>query len=250
MHNLPMMKEDSSECILRNRNSVSELHAQSALFELMGRLIEQEVDSDLLQMLRGEFRPFLEEAGIDPGDDFYAIDEQALLEVLAEEYTGLFVAPGCISPYLSVFETGALYRDPCDKVYRAYQAAGLDYRRCYSGEFPDHIGTMLSFVGYLYAKEAQALEEGDVAAADRFLLQRKDFMTELLGHWAIGWCRRASGAAFLPFYKQVLQLTEQLLWTELASLVDRRRLRELVELNRREPKKLDYDADFRKASGI
>ena len=45
-------------------------------------------------------------------------------------------------------------------------------------------------------------------------------------------------------------MAEQALWSELEQRVERRRLRELAELNRREPKRLDYDADFRKASGL
>jgi hypothetical protein len=53
-----------------------------------------------------------------------------------------------------------------------------------------------------------------------------------------------------PFYRQLLGFSGQLLWTDIAAVADRRQLRALAELNRREPKKLDYNADFRKASGL
>ena len=45
-------------------------------------------------------------------------------------------------------------------------------------------------------------------------------------------------------------MVEQTLWSELTQMVDRRELKELAELNKREPKRMEYDADFRKASGL
>jgi len=234
-----MVQSESPVQTAGDTRNVNELQAQAALFNLVGRIIEQEVDEVFLGLLRGELKELLDGLGVDPGDDFYTADESELVEILAEEYTGLCVAPGCVSPYLSVFETGALYREPCDQVYQAYREAG-----------PDHIGTMLAFVGYLYEQEARSLVEGDIHAVQRYSGQRQRFLLELLGPWAPGWCRRASQAALHPFYQQMLSLTERLLWLELSQLVDRRELKELAELNRREPEKMDYDADFRKASGI
>ena len=229
---------------------LGECHSQSALYNLLGRILEEELDYEMLRLLKGDLRLPLEAMGVELGAEFNSVSESVLLDQLAEEFTGLLVAPGCISPYLSVFETGALFREPCDRVHSAYQQAGWDYQRHHSGEFPDHIGTMLGFVGVLYGMEGKALETGDNLTADDLSVQRSTFTTELLGPWAPGWCRRASEAAFHPFYQQMLALTEQLLWSELATLVDRRKFRELSDLNRREPSKLDYNADFRKASGI
>jgi TorA maturation chaperone TorD len=119
-----------------------------------------------------------------------------------------------------------------------------------SGEFPDHIGTMLGFCGLLAEMEADTLAAGEAQRADELKVRRERFLVDQLGGWGPAWCRLAAEAAFNPFYKTVLKLTESLLWNELSRLVDRRRLGELAELNRREPKRLDYDADFRKASGL
>jgi TorA maturation chaperone TorD len=250
MYKQAAVVSEALEQAVVNSDAIAELRAQATLFKLLGRVIEQELDGELLQLLRGELKEPLAQVGVQPGAEFFEESEVLALEKLAEEYTGLFVAPGCISPYLSVFETGALYREPCDQVFMAYQQAGWDYQRRFSGEFPDHIGSMLVFVGVLYEMEADAVEAGDSPAAKDYARQRRAFTVELLGPWAPGWCQRASHAAFVPFYQQMLQLIEQLLWSELTTLVERRKLRELAEMNRREPGKLDYNADFRKASGI
>ncbi len=224
--------------------------ARAGLFQLAGRCLEEEVDSELLMLLRGDLRLPLAEAGFNLDADFYSVPETELLETLAVEYTGLFVAPGGLSPYASVFETGAMYREACDRAVAAYRKAGWDYKHLLSGEFPDHIGTMLSFVGVLANAEADALEKGDHQAAQQWAEQRIQFLLKEIGSWAPSWCQRAAAAALHPFYQNILALTEQLLWTELAASADRRQLRELAQLNRREPRKLDYDADFRKASGL
>ncbi len=229
---------------------IGELRAQAVVYRLVARLLEQEVDADLLRLLRGGLREPLASAGI--AIDECALDgpEEETLERLAEEYTGLLVAPGGVSPYLSVFETGCMFREPCDRVIAAYRAAGWDYRRQYSGEFADHIGTMLGFVGILLDAQAGALERDNPAQADEIASRRIDFFTTLVAPWAPGWCQRAAAAALHPLYRQLLGFTGRLLWTDILGLVDRRQLRELQAANRREPGKLDYNADFRKASGI
>ncbi len=224
--------------------------AAAGLYRFLGRCLEEEIDLELLRALRGTLGQSLLEVGWTMDSAFLEGPADELVERHAEEFTGLFVAPGGASPYASVFETGCMYRDPCDQVMAAYRAAGWDYRRKLTGEFPDHIGTMLCFLGELAAKESQSLERGDVGDADAWAERSRTFLLDQVGTWAPGWCRRASKAALLPFYRQALQLTEEFLWHQLSEAADRRHLKELVALNQREPKKLDYDADFRKASGI
>lgn len=229
---------------------MAETRALARLYGFIARVLEEEADEALLQLLRGELRTPLEDLGLRFDEAFHTDPIEALSETLAEEYTGLFVAPGCISPYASVFETGCMFKEPADRAIEAYRRAGWDYRRRLSGEFPDHIGTMLGFCGLLAEAEADALAAAELQRSDELNAWRERFLVEQLGSWGPGWCHRASEAAMHPFYKAVLGLTESLLWSELSQLVDRRRLRELAERNRREPKRLDYDADFRKASGL
>lgn len=229
---------------------IAECRAQAGLYRLLGRCLEDEVDEALLTLLRGELRDPLAEVGVTLDEAFFQAPAQALLEALAEEFTGLFVAPGGVSPYASVFETGRMFQAPADRAATAYREAGWEYHRQLSGEFPDHIGTMLGFVGILSDAEASALEQGDRVRADACKQHRQTFLREQLGSWAPGWCRRAAAAALHVLYHQLLTLAEKVLWTDLANCTDRRQLRELAELNRREPVQLEYNADFRKASGL
>jgi putative dimethyl sulfoxide reductase chaperone len=230
--------------------SIAERAALAGLYRLVARCLEEEPDRELLRLLRGELQEPLAAAGWPLSADVLEDPEDVLLEALAVEYTGLFVAPGGVSPYASVFETGALFRAPCDRVMAAYREAGFDYQRRLSGEFPDHVGTMLGFLGHLAEAEADARRRGDDTAAERARQRHDRFLLEQLGPWAPGWCQRAARAALHPFYRQVLQFTEQLLWQTLGEVTDRRGLKELMAQNQREPKKLDYNADFRKASGL
>lgn len=229
---------------------MAETDALAHLYRFVARVLEEEADDALLHLIRGELRGPLEALGLCFDEEFHNTPLEALRETLAEEYTCLFVAPGCISPYASVFETGCMFKEPADRAIEAYRAAGWNYHRRMSGEFPDHIGTMLGFCGLLAKAEADALAITELERSDELRDRRERFLLDQLGSWGPGWCQRAAEAAMHPFYKTVLSLTESLLWSELSQFVDRRRLRDLAELNRREPKRLDYDADFRKASGL
>lgn len=242
--------KDASKAVAAAKDRLAEVSAMAGMFGFLGRCIEEEADANLIDLLRGDLRKILGMMGPALDESFYSAPTEALVEILAEEYTGLFVAPGCISPHASVFETGCMFKEPADRAIEAYRQAGWDYQRRQSGEFPDHIGTMLGFCSCLANAETEYLAAGDMAKADDFRQKRETFLVEQLGSWGPGWCRRAAEAALHPFYIGILQMTEQLLWSELGQVVDRRRLQELVGLNLREPKRLDYDADFRKASGL
>ncbi len=230
--------------------SCAELIASAGLYALLGRCLESEVDEALLGALRGELREPLGELGLVLDAGFYEADSARVLAELAEEFTGLFVAPGGVSPYASVFETGRMFQEPADHAERAYREAGWSFHRRLSGEFADHIGTMLGFVAALYEAEAQALEQGDGGQADTCRARRERFVIDQLGRWAVGWCRRARTAAIHDFYRGILALTEAVLWDEVHRQADRKMFKQLAVLNQRPPVRLDYDADFRKASGL
>ncbi len=228
----------------------AECDALAGLYRFLGRCLEEEVDADFLALLTGPLRPALTEIGLVLDDSLVQSDAAAFLASTAEEFTALFVAPGAVSPYRSVFEKGRNFQEPCDEAIAAYRQAGLEFQNRYSGEFPDHVGVMLGFVGWLAEREAESLGVADEVAADAWRVRRETFLLEQLGPWAPGWCRRARILAQHAFYRQVLELTERVLWHDLQALADRRRFKELERLNRRAPVRLDYDADFRKASGL
>lgn len=250
MQNSTTMASEIINDNISEKDRIEEVRGLAGMFGFFSRCIEEEADAALIDLVRGELRQPLALSGLVFDDEFYTIPTEVLVETLAEEYTGLFIAPGCVSPYASVVETGCLFKEPADRAVNAYHKAGWAYHHRMSGEFPDHIGTMLGFYANLAEAEAESLIEGNIARADDSRVQRDEFLLEQLAEWGPGWCQRAAQAALNPFYRKLLHMMEQALWFELERLVDRRRMRELAALNQREPKRLDYDADFRKASGL
>lgn len=240
---LEMKKAETAKMIEENR-------AQAGIFTLLGRSLEYEVDEAFLELLRTTLREPLAEAGVELPDDLLHGPSAEVLEHLAVEFTGLFVAPGAISPYASVFETGAMAQEPSSRVNRWYTEAGFEFRRMLSGEFPDHVGTMLRFVAALYSAEADCLERGDDVAAEETKVRRERFLLEEVGGWVPGWCRIAASVAGHPFYERMLDLTGRVLWEELSMIAPPRRLRELSDLNARRPARLESSPEFRKASGL
>lgn len=225
-----------------------ECRAQAGLFALLARCLESEIDDRFLAALRNELCQPLAEVGVDPAD--LDGEPELVLGETAVEFTALFVAPGAASPYASAFQTGALFQEPADRVARWYADNGFVFRNAHSGEFPDHIGTMLAFVGKLYEAEAAALAGGRVEAARDVRDRRGRFLVEELGSWGPGWCRVAAAVAHHPFYRQILALTEQVLWEELSNLVSARKLRDLNTVNARGPARMPLNPDYRKASGL
>ena len=229
---------------------MKDIRACGGMYRLLGRSIEAEPDAELLALIRGDLRQPLAEAGVVFDEAFFGAQAENLLDALAAEYTCLFVAPGGVPPYASVFETGRMYQHQADRAGAAYRESGWVFEPRISGEFPDNLGTMLTFVGMLFDAEADALAAGAQDQADLVRDRRDRFLLEQIGPWAAGWCRRAGTVALHVFYREILRFAEQVIWYDVQQLAGRRKARELAALNSRPPVALDYDADFRKASGL
>ncbi len=244
------MTETQQMAALRDR--IDGCVARSGLYRLLGRCLLDEVDGDFLDLLRGPLAPMLKvpEVGFDEGHELFTAPAEALIDALSREFNSLLVVPGAVSPYRSVFETGAIFQSAADEAAAAYREGGFVFESRHSGEFPDHLGVMLTFAAGLCDREAEAVERCDLEVADRIREQREAFMLEQIGPWGPGWCHRAHVLADHDFYARLLDFTERLLWQELNELADRKQMKKFVALNRRKPVVLDYDADFRKASGL
>ncbi|MFQ5565489.1 MAG: molecular chaperone [Paracoccaceae bacterium] len=230
--------------------TVEVLEAQSGLYTLLGRCIESEVDADLLGLLRGALGDAVGEIGLDLGADVMNAPERQVLHTLAEEYTSLFVAPGAASPFRSVFESGRLFQTQADLAAAAYREAGFAFRNVHSGEFADHIGVMLTFVGRLLGLEAEALRDGDADAAAGWRARRERFLLRQLAPWAVGWCRRARACARHDFYRAILDIVERTVWEDASAIADVKTLKRLVAANKRPLMRPKSDPEFRKASGL
>lgn len=231
-------------------NVVTELQARSGIYTLLGRCLEAEVDADLLHLFRGPLRESLDEMEVDFGADIFDGEESAVIENLSEEFTGLFVAPGAVLPYRSVFETGRLFQPQADLATRAYEESGFEFRNVHSGEFSDHAAVMLAFVGRLLDRQARALAAGDAGSAAIWEERRTRFLTVQIGPWLIGWSRRARSCARHRFYEAVLDLVEQVVWDDLCQCCDDKTLQRLVRANQKPLVRQKSDPEFRKASGL
>ncbi len=227
-----------------------ECKAQAALFKLLARTFEYEVDEMFLERLKGELREPLAEVGAEIPEDMLTGETARVLEKLAVEFTALFVQPGAISPHASVFETGRMFQEQTDRAVRWYGENGFVFKPRHSGEFADHAGVMLSFISALFEREALALEEGDEAKAETIRESRERFLIEEFGGWAPAWSRSAASVAQHPFYERMLGLLERVLWDELRQIVPPRRFQELVNKNTRGPTVVKKDPGFLKASGL
>ena len=226
------------------------LEAQSGLYALLGRCLEGEVDAALLRMLRGPLGDVIGELGLDLGSDVLNAPEKEVLHTLAEEYASLFVAPGAASPFRSVFESGRLFQTQADIAAAAYREAGFAFRNVHSGEFADHIGVMMAFVGRLLGLEAESLRAGDAGAAGGWRARRERFLLRQLGPWAVGWCRRARACARHDFYRAILDIVERTVWEDACTIADVKTLKRLVAANKRPLVRPKSDPEFRKASGL
>jgi len=233
-----------------HRLAVADLQAHSGLYTLLARCLEAEVDAELLALLRGPLSETLAELGLDPGRDVTHGPEARVLADLAEEFAALFVVPGAVMPFRSVFETGRFFQPQADLATAAYREAGFKFRNLHSGEFPDHVAVMLGFVGRLLSRHAEALEAGDTVAAEEWHRRRVHFLRNQIGPWVVGWSRRARGCARHPFYSAILELVEKVVWADICEIADEKTLRRLVTANRKPLIRPKSDPEFRKASGF
>ena len=230
--------------------TAADLRAHSGLYTLLARCLEAEVDFELLALMRGPLIETLAELGLELGQDVAEGPEEQVLSGLAEEFAALFVVPGAVMPYRSVFETGRFFQPQADIATAAYREAGFEFRNMHSGEFPDHVAVMLGFVGRLLSRHAEALEGGDTAAAEGWHQRRARFLRSQIGPWVVGWSRRARSCARHPFYGAILELVEKVVWADICEIADEKTLRRLVTANRKPLIRPKSDPEFRKASGL
>jgi TorA maturation chaperone TorD len=199
---------------------------RSSIYRLLAAVYRQEPASDLLQSIkRPELLKALSDSGVEFEDDFLARHEGELLEVLAVEYTRLFLGPGRhISPHESVhFERedgkqgGTLWGDSTVEVKKFIEATGLGYRPEFRG-VPDHISVELEFMEELTRREEQAWSEEDEEGAQRCLSVERRFLEEHLTCWVPTFCDKIMAAAELSFYRELAVLTKKFIqfdWREL-----------------------------------
>ncbi|MCL5075834.1 MAG: molecular chaperone TorD family protein [Chloroflexi bacterium] len=161
-------------------------------------------------------------------------NELKLQEELEVEYTRLFVGPGCVSPYQSVYtdsgglrDSGLGYPSPAGPVKgllwgdstvaarQQYLEAGLEV----SEELPpDHIGLELQFMQHLCSREAESWNLGDVEAAIACLERQRKFLSQHLSPWVVLFCGKVKGSTRHPFYAAMADLTADFVCSDVSEI--------------------------------
>ncbi len=188
------------------------------LYLLLSRVFIKEVTPQFLKGLKEErVAEALRELGVNLDYHISRMDEEELVERLAEEYTQLFLVPGGISLCESVWLKGLLLQEPASEVMTIYRKGGFDYQED-SKLFPDQIGVELAFMGFLAEAESRAIEEGRSEEASGLAELQKEFLTNHLGRWGLEFCKTVMEYTIEPFYREMARLTYSFLESEMREM--------------------------------
>ncbi len=194
---------------------------RSGLYGFLAEVFRAEPSPDLLRKIQDErFAVVLAAAGAHLGAELARRPEETLLEDLAVEYTRLFLGPGRhVRPYAATYLGGpgaSLCGPPAvwarGFMERAGFALGPGHR-----DLPDHVSVELEFMARMTAREADAVETGDAAAAAQCRRIQKEFLETHLGRWLPRFCGHAAEQAEMSFYRELARLAGHFLDSELAS---------------------------------
>ncbi len=132
-------------------------------------------------------------------------------EDLQVEYAKLFVGPNELiaPPFGSVYldQGKRVMGDSTLAVSKIYDEAGLVLDEDVK-QPPDHVAIELEFMNYLIAREIQALNDGDAAAAKGYLGTQAAFFEENLAAWAPEFARRIKDGTQNKYYRALAECLE------------------------------------------
>jgi DMSO reductase family type II enzyme chaperone len=135
--------------------------------------------------------------------------------------------------YNRLFEVGTMGGPPCplfgghwerdrmrvmEELLRFYNYFGLSMTQ---GQLPDHITVEMEFMHFLAFKEAEALQEK--RQQDSYQRAQRDFLDRHLGKWVPALRQRLAKLEPLPFFDELVTLTDEFLKRErqyLKSILD------------------------------
>jgi TorA maturation chaperone TorD len=191
---------------------------RSSVYGLLAAVFRRELTAKLLHELR---QPALVEAltaaGFEFDREFLEGPENEILETLAVAYTALFIGPGKhIPPYASVHMpggTGDLWGETTVWAKQFIEAAGFDYAIEFH-DLPDHLAVELELMRNLWAREAEAIENSDNAAAIAARDLRTTFVRNHLVRWLPLFCDKVAAGSQHLFYAEIAKLAKELVQWE------------------------------------
>lgn len=202
---------------------------RSAVYALLSRAYLQEPDRKLIRYFRSAaVQEILTGLALDLGDDFLTQDEDLLVEELALEYAGLFLAPPTHLPPFESFFVGGL-RDSEETFTPALQGNAAEDVLAFYREhgillpqdlnlLPDHIGVELEALRLFCALEAKAAAAGQQSLARRYRQITGQFLTEHPKRWINAFCDGILQRTENPFYRVVAEVTRVFVESEIEEL--------------------------------
>ena len=131
---------------------------------------------------------------------------------LAKEYVRLLRGPvrAVVYPYESLHIDGEVMGHSTQAVLELYGEAGLGMSQDFR-DLPDHISAELEFMGYLCAKEAACVEDGDESGHEHFGRLRRSFLDNHLLKWLPSFTGEIIRNTVSPFYRDLAVATREFL---------------------------------------
>jgi TorA maturation chaperone TorD len=190
---------------------------RSNVYGLLAAVFRQEPGVALIRKLRAPpLWGVFSDLGVDLGELFFSTPESQLVEILAQEFTRLFIGPSShISAHESIFAdmdsgVSALWGESTVAVKSFIEATGLDYNPEFNG-VPDHISVELEFMQKMTEWEADKWRQQDRENAEYCLEVQRMFLDQHLSIWLPQFCDVVIKQADIRFYTGVAELTKNFL---------------------------------------
>ncbi len=190
---------------------------RSNVYGLLAAVFRQEPGVALIRKLRAPpLWGVFSDLGVDLGELFFTTPESQLVEILAQEFTRLFIGPSShISAHESIFAdmdngVSALWGESTVAVKSFIEATGLDYNPEFNG-VPDHVSVELEFMQRMTEWEADKWRQQDRENAEYCLEVQRMFLDQHLSIWLPQFCDVVIKQADIRFYAGVAELTKNFL---------------------------------------
>ena len=197
---------------------------RSHIYGLLATVFRREPNLALIRELRAPpLWGVFSDLEVDLGEVFITTPETQLLEILALEFTRLFIGPNNhISAHESIFVEmdhgiGSLWGARTVAVKNFIETTGLDYDSEFTG-VPDHASVELEFMQRMTAWEADKWQQHDRENAEYCLKVQRMFLDQHLLVWLPQFCDAVIKQADIRFYAGVAELTKNFLEFEQDSI--------------------------------
>ena len=197
---------------------------RSHIYGLLATVFRREPNLALIRELRAPpLWGVFSDLEVDLGEVFITTPETQLLEILALEFTRLFIGPNNhISAHESIFAEmdhgiGSLWGARTVAVKNFIETTGLDYDSEFTG-VPDHASVELEFMQRMTEWEADKWQQHDRENAEYCLKVQRMFLDQHLLVWLPQFCDAVIKQADIRFYAGVAELTKNFLEFEQDSI--------------------------------